>query len=98
MDAKDQALNVARNCFAVRLRKLNRVVSRHYDECFRPFGLTVAQFNLLVAIAAREGTTPSELVASLSLEKSRLASMSEEYCSMSSKSGSIRFRNSVGVS
>ncbi len=73
MDAKDQALNVARNCFAVRLRKLNRVVSRHYDECFRPFGLTVAQFNLLVAIAAREGTTPSELVASLSLEKSTVS-------------------------
>ncbi len=73
MEAKDQALNVARNCFAVRLRKLNRIVSRHYDECFRPFGLTVAQFNLLVAIAARGDTTPSELVASLSLEKSTVS-------------------------
>ncbi len=73
MNSKDQALTVGKNCFAVRLRKLNRMVSRFYDDCFRPFGLTVAQFNLLVSIEARGKAKPSQLVTSLSLEKSTVS-------------------------
>lgn len=72
-DTNQQALNIASECFAVRLRKLNRIVSSLYDESLRPFGITIAQFNLLVAIGARGQSSPSQLVNSLSLEKSTVS-------------------------
>lgn len=72
-DINRQALDIAGDCFAVRLRKLNRVVSSLYDESFRPFGITIAQFNLLIAIGARGQASPSQLVNSLSLEKSTVS-------------------------
>ncbi len=72
-EATKQALNIASECFAVRLRKLNRVVSALYDESLRPFGITIAQFNLLIAIGARGQSSPSQLVNSLSLEKSTVS-------------------------
>ena len=57
-DAELIARNIAQNCIAVRVRKLNRMITAIYDEGFRPLGLTVAQFNLLVAIASSSNITP----------------------------------------
>ncbi|MEH6404216.1 MAG: MarR family winged helix-turn-helix transcriptional regulator [Sneathiella sp.] len=71
--SKKQALDIAKDCFAVRLRKLNREVSSLYDDQFRPFGLTIAQFNLLVSIAAHGEVAPKRLVETLSLEKSTVS-------------------------
>ncbi|MBL4666171.1 MAG: winged helix-turn-helix transcriptional regulator [Sneathiella sp.] len=68
-----QASEVSKSCIAVRLRKLNREVSAIYDGCFRPFGLTIAQFNLLIAIGAHGEVSPSRLVKALSLEKSTVS-------------------------
>jgi len=72
-DTQKQALKVGQQCFAVRLRKLNRMVSKYYDDCFRPYGITVAQFNLLISISARGETSPSVLVKTLCLEKSTVS-------------------------
>ena len=45
---------IARNCIAVRLRLLNRVVTNLYDDALRPLGLKVSQMNILV-VAAKLG-------------------------------------------
>lgn len=72
-ETKKQALDISKDCFAVRLRKLHREVSSLYDDHFRPFGLTTAQFNLLVSIAAYGEVSPKRLVETLSLEKSTVS-------------------------
>lgn len=69
-DARKEALKIAGDCFAVRLRKLNREISAIYDTAFKESGVTIAQFNLLVSIEAWGQTTASQLVQTLSLEKS----------------------------
>lgn len=68
-----QALEVSKTCIVARLRKLNREVSAIYEDCFRPFGVTVAQFNLLISIGANGETSPSRLAKVLSLEKSTVS-------------------------
>lgn len=67
------AHEIAENCVAVRIRKLNRMVTSLYDGCFRDFGLTVAQFNLLVAIGSFDKVSPKTVGQILSLEKSSLS-------------------------
>ena len=50
---------IAKNCIAVRLRLLNRVVTNLYDDALRPLGLKISQLNILVVAAklglARQG-------------------------------------------
>jgi DNA-binding MarR family transcriptional regulator len=67
------AHEIAENCVAVRIRKLNRMVTSLYDDSFREFGLTVAQFNLLVAIGSFDKVSPKTVGQILSLEKSSLS-------------------------
>jgi hypothetical protein len=54
---------IARDCIAVRLRLLNRVVTNLYDDALRPLGMKVSQFNILVVTAklglARPGNWPA---------------------------------------
>jgi DNA-binding MarR family transcriptional regulator len=73
MSVKSEAENISHHCFAVRLRKLNRMVSRLYDDSFRPYGITIAQFNLLVAVGTERVTSPSQMFQVLSLEKSTVS-------------------------
>ena len=67
------AHEIAENCVAVRIRKLNRMITAIYDDSFREFGLTVAQFNLLVAIGSFDKVSPKIVGQILSLEKSSLS-------------------------
>ncbi len=64
---------IARECLAVRLRMLNRRLTRVYDEALRPHGLSVAQLNMLVAIAFTGHISPTALGEALDLEKSTLS-------------------------
>ncbi len=64
---------IANDCMAVRIRKLNRMITSIYDDCFREYGLTVAQFNLLVSIGSFDAVTPKKIGEILSLEKSSLS-------------------------
>ena len=73
LHTKEQALDISKACFAVRLRKFNREVSGIYDGYLRPHGLTIAQFNLLVSIGAHGKVSPSRLAQVLSLEKSTVS-------------------------
>lgn len=70
---KDPAEIIANGCIVVRLRMLNRVVSRVYDEALRPHGLKASQLNLLVAVSRQGQSRPKDLAARLQLERSTLS-------------------------
>jgi DNA-binding MarR family transcriptional regulator len=68
------ALNeIGKDCLGVRIRLLNRTVTRIYDAALRPHGLTAAQLNLLAAIDSLERAPAGELADVLSMEISTLS-------------------------
>jgi DNA-binding MarR family transcriptional regulator len=64
---------IARNCIAVRLRLLNRVVTNLYDDALRPLGLKVSQLNLLVVTAQLGLAQPAKVCDLLRLDTSTLS-------------------------
>jgi DNA-binding MarR family transcriptional regulator len=64
---------MARECIAVRVRLINRVVSTLYDEALRPFGLRISQANILAAVAQLGEGRPAEVSRILRIEKSTLS-------------------------
>ena len=64
---------IAQECLAVRLRMINRAVSRIYDRALRPFGLRVSQMNILVAVAQLGPARQQDVCRVLSLERSTLS-------------------------
>jgi DNA-binding MarR family transcriptional regulator len=64
---------VARECIAMRVRLLNRVVTKLYDDCLRPSGLRTAQMNILVAVSLMKSASPSEIEHRLYLDKSTVS-------------------------
>lgn len=67
------AERIAAECIAVRLRMLNRRITRLYDDALREQGLSTAQLNMLVAIATAGEVSPVALGEALDLEKSTLS-------------------------
>lgn len=64
---------MARECVAVRVRLLNRLVTGVCDDGLRPFGVRVAQVNVLCAVANSGPVTPTDLAAALVMDKSTLS-------------------------
>ncbi|MFO0952872.1 MAG: MarR family winged helix-turn-helix transcriptional regulator [Isosphaeraceae bacterium] len=64
---------VARECVAVRLRMLNRIVTNIYDDALRGLGLKVSQMNILVAAAKMGTARPVEVCERLHLDASTLS-------------------------
>src|SRR6516162_3119735 len=64
---------IARDCIAVRLRCLNRVVSNIYDDALRPLGLKVSQLNILIATAKLGLARPARVCEILQLDTSTLS-------------------------
>src|SRR5438105_15567538 len=76
MDAKrlqDMIDTIADECIAVRLRMLNRVVTKAYDDALRPLDLKVSQMNILVAAAKMGTARPLEVCEYLHLDVSTLS-------------------------
>lgn len=73
----DAALRVAdrvlSQCVGARLRTLNRVVTKIYDDQLRPLGIRFSQMNMLMMIVGRGPMTPAEIGTVLALEKSTLS-------------------------
>ena len=65
--------DVARECIAVRMRLLNRVITNIYDDALRPFGLKVSQMNILVAAAKLGTARPADVCRHLHLDVSTLS-------------------------
>src|SRR5258708_5284904 len=64
---------IARTCIAVRLRRLNRVVTNFYDDALRPLGLKVSQLNLLIVTAKLGLARPAQVCDILQLDTSTLS-------------------------
>jgi DNA-binding MarR family transcriptional regulator len=64
---------IARDCLAVRLRLLNRVVTNLYDEALRPLGLKVSQLNILVVTGKLGLARPAAVCEFLQLDTSTLS-------------------------
>jgi DNA-binding MarR family transcriptional regulator len=64
---------IARNCIAVRLRLLNRVVTNLYDDALRLLGHKVSQLNLLVVTAKLGPAQPARVCDILQLDTSTLS-------------------------
>ena len=76
--AKQQNTNTTENtiaaeCIAVRLRMLNRVITRIYDDALRSLGLRASQLNILVATAKLGVARPAEVCDRLQIEVSTLS-------------------------
>ena len=64
---------IAKTCVAVRLRRLNRVVTNFYDEALRPLGLKVSQLNILIVTAKLGLARPAQVCKILQLDTSTLS-------------------------
>jgi DNA-binding MarR family transcriptional regulator len=64
---------IARDCIALRLRLLNRVVTNLYDDALRPLGLKISQLNLLVVTAKLGLAQPATACDFLQLDTSTLS-------------------------
>jgi len=64
---------IAGECIAVRMRMLNRLVTKHYDDALRPLGMKVSQMNILVAAAKMGLARPAEMSERLQLDVSTLS-------------------------
>lgn len=60
-------------CIAVRIRLLNRVISKLYDDALRPLDLKVSQLNVLVLAARLTLARPAKVCALLRLDTSTLS-------------------------
>jgi DNA-binding MarR family transcriptional regulator len=64
---------ISKTCIAVRLRRLNRVVTNFYDDALRPLGLKVSQLNLLIVAAKLGLARPAQVCEILQLDASTLS-------------------------
>src|SRR5262249_21601353 len=64
---------IARDCIALRLRLLNRVVTNLYDDVLRTLGLKISQLNLLVVTAKLGLAQPATVCDFLQLDTSTLS-------------------------
>lgn len=64
---------IARNCIAVRVRLLNRVVTKLYDDALRPLGLKASQLNILIVAAKLGLARPAQVCELLQLDASTLS-------------------------
>ncbi len=73
MKLTSQIDTIARNCFAVRLRLLNRVVTKIYDGALRPLGLKASQLNILIVTAKLGLARSAQVCEILQLDTSTLS-------------------------
>ena len=64
---------VAAECPGFQARATARVVTRFYNACFKPLGLTAEQFSLLVGIGASEAATLVDLAVSAGVDATTLS-------------------------
>ena len=64
---------IARECIAVRLRLLNRVITKMYDDALRPLRLKASQVNIMVAAWKLGVANPTKVCEILQLDPSTLS-------------------------
>ena len=64
---------IAQECIGVRMRLLNRVVTRIYDDALRPLGIKTSQLNILVVTARLGLARPAEISSRLKMDISTVS-------------------------
>ncbi len=64
---------IAQDCIADRMRLLNRVVTRIYDDALRSLGIRTSQLNILVVTARRGLARPAEICDRLKMDISTVS-------------------------
>lgn len=72
-DASDFYRRVERECPAFQARVTARALTRYYNACFRPLGITSEQFSLLVGIGGSHEPTLAELAARAGVDATTLS-------------------------
>jgi DNA-binding MarR family transcriptional regulator len=85
--SKEVSKRIARECIAVRVRLLNRVITSLYDDALRPLGLTVSQLNMLIAICRMEQPDAKQVGRALQIDSSTLS----RSLNLMRKQGLLRF-------
>jgi len=62
-----------KECPAFQARATARALTRHYNACFRPLGITAEQFSLLVGIGGGDEPTIAELAARAGIDATTLS-------------------------
>jgi DNA-binding MarR family transcriptional regulator len=72
-DFRALARELQQTCLGFRVRRLNRRVTRLYEDALRPHGIRIAQLNILVALGLRDTWRSSDIARALDLERSTLS-------------------------
>ena len=73
MPSEAMCQRMAKECIGTRVRLLNRIITKAYDDSLRPLGLRTAQQTILVAISLMNTPTPRQIERRLSLDKSTVS-------------------------
>lgn len=71
--SRNDALYMAKYCASSNLRRIARIVSRHYERELRTAGVTTTQMPILAAISAGAGASIGTLAEALDLERSTVS-------------------------
>ena len=69
----ESLMGVEAECPGFQARATARALTRYYNACFKPLGLTAEQFSLLVGIGATEGATLVELADKAGVDPTTLS-------------------------
>ncbi|MEM9907053.1 MAG: MarR family transcriptional regulator [Cyanobacteria bacterium P01_D01_bin.44] len=70
---REIARQMSQECIARRLRQVNRMVTRLYDDALRSHGLTINQLNIMATIVSQGQIQPGQLGRRLGMEKSTVS-------------------------
>ena len=76
-----EASRLNRACIADKMRLLNRVITKLYDDALSPLGMTTSQMNILVVVAKYGAATPGDVGEWLHMEKSTVSRNSRRLAS-----------------
>lgn len=69
----DACVEMGMQCASMRLREIERVVTRHYDSYLERIGVTATQLPLLAMIFIHVSASPRELAEEMGLQRSTLS-------------------------
>ncbi|MEO1400272.1 MAG: MarR family transcriptional regulator [Cyanobacteria bacterium J06635_1] len=70
---REIARQMSQECIARRLRQVNRMVTRLYDDALRSHSLTINQLNIVATVVSQGQLQPGQLGRMLGMEKSTVS-------------------------
>jgi len=68
----ETTLQVHDACLCLHMQRAARVIAKHYDEAFRPLGLTSGQFSLMMSLNRPAPPTIGQVSALLAMDRTTL--------------------------